>query len=65
MKLILKHILQLTEGTLAPVACLEGNENPCEMSKECRTLPMWQELNRRIQEYLDSVTLADLIPDLK
>lgn len=54
-------ILELVEGPLAPVACLEGERNTCPRAGECRTLPLWTELYRRIQEYLDSVTLADLL----
>ena len=54
------EILRLTEGTLAPVACLECGAEPCSKSPECRTLPMWTELDRRISGYLDSVTIADL-----
>ncbi|MCI5484946.1 MAG: RrF2 family transcriptional regulator [Clostridiales bacterium] len=55
------EILRLTEGNLAPVACLECNAQKCERTADCRTLPMWSELNRRINEYLDSVTIADLM----
>lgn len=55
------EILRLTEGTLAPVACLEGESNPCPRCDCCATLPLWQELDRRINEYLDSVTLRDLM----
>lgn len=54
------EILRLTEGDLAPVACLECN-GQCARTADCRTLPMWSELNRRINEYLDSVTIADLM----
>lgn len=54
-------ILQLTEGDLAPVACLECNAEKCSRTAECRTLPMWTELNRRMNEYLSSVTIADLM----
>ena len=55
------EVLRLTEGDLAPVACLECSATPCERSGECRTLPMWSELNDRINDYLDSVTIADLM----
>ena len=55
------EILRLTEGDLAPVACLECNAEPCKRTAECRTFPMWNELNRQINTYLDSVTLADLM----
>ena len=55
------EILRLTEGDLAPVACLECNAEPCSRTAECRTFPMWNELNERINAYLDSVSLADLM----
>ena len=54
-------VLRLTEGDLAPVACLECNADKCHRTVECRTLPMWMELNRRVNNYLDSVTIADLM----
>ena len=54
------EILRATEGSLAPVPCL-GNDPPgCERRGECPTLFIWQELDRRIGEYLDSVTLQDI-----
>lgn len=53
-------ILRLTEGTLAPVACLEKNAPPCDRKKVCRTLPMWTKLDKLVEDYLDSVTLSDL-----
>ena len=53
-------ILRLTEGDLAPVACLECGAEPCE-NADCRTRPLWQKLNAIVNEYLDSVTLADLM----
>ena len=54
-------ILRLTEGDLAPVACLEGGCEPCNHSAECRTKPLWNGLYATINEYLDSVTIADLM----
>ncbi len=54
-------ILRLTEGTLAPVACLEKGAPPCERKNECKTLPMWTKLDQLIEGYLDSLTLTDLI----
>ena len=54
-------ILKVTEGTLAPVSCLECGAKPCESVGECRTLPMWKELNGIISNYLDSVSIADLM----
>ena len=55
------EILRLTEGDLAPVSCLECNAQACSRVSECRTLPMWSELNRIINDYLDGVTIADLM----
>ena len=55
------EILSLTEGSLATVACLECDAEECERKSECRTLPMWKELNRQIHEYLGQVTLASLM----
>ena len=56
----LGEILRLTEGSLAPVACLECGAAPCERASECRTLPVWTKLDNMINEYLDSVTIADI-----
>ena len=57
----ISDILRLTEGDLAPVACLECDAPDCKRTADCRTLSMWRELNRRVNEYLDSVTIADLM----
>lgn len=54
-------ILRLTEGTLAPVACLENDAPPCERVGECRTLPLWQGLFKLINDYFDGTTIADLM----
>ncbi len=55
------EILRLTEGNIAPVACVGCGEGACSRTDECRTLPMWNELNDRIRDYIDHVTLADLM----
>ena len=54
-------ILRLTEESLAPVACLEDGAASCPRMASCRTLPLWQGLNKVINDYLDNVTLADLV----
>ena len=54
-------ILRLTEESLAPVACLEENAEACPRAGSCRTFPLWQGLDRVIHEYLESVTIADLM----
>lgn len=55
------EILRLTEGSLAPVACLDWDPVGCERRNDCPTLFLWKELDRRINEYLDSVTLQDIL----
>lgn len=58
---VVGEILRLTEGTLAPVACLESGSSKCEKEKNCRTVSMWRKLDELIENYLDSVTIADLM----
>ena len=58
---IVGDILRLTEGSLAPVACLDCDAEECERADQCRTLPMWKELNNRITDFFDGITIADLI----
>ena len=55
------EILRLTEGSLAPVSCLEGGENPCPRACKCETLFMWENLETLINNYLDGVSLEDLV----
>lgn len=54
------EILRLTEGDLAPVACLECGAKPCERREECRTISMWSRFYDMVNEYFDGVTLGDL-----
>jgi Rrf2 family iron-sulfur cluster assembly transcriptional regulator len=54
-------VLKLTEGRLAPVACLDNKEITCNRADHCITLPMWQKLDKIIDDYLEGVTIEDLI----
>ena len=54
-------ILQTTEGSLAPVSCLEHTPNPCERCSACDTLPVWEGLNRVIMDYLDGITIQTIL----
>lgn len=56
-------ILRLTEGDLAPVACLEGPENTCQRCGECPTLDFWTGLYAVVNDYIDRFTLADLLAE--
>ena len=55
------EILRLTEGNLAPVACLEDPENRCERRGQCATVDFWSGLYTVINQYIDRFTLADLV----
>ena len=55
------EILRLTEGSLAPVACLDYSPNTCERSGDCPTLFVWEGLYGIITDYLDSITLQDIL----
>ena len=54
-------ILRLTEGDLAPVACLAVEEKRCERSDACATLDFWTGLYAAVNAYVDRFTLADLV----
>lgn len=54
-------ILKLTEGTLAPVACLANENNECSRNDKCLTLPVWQGLNKAVCDYLTNITLSDIV----
>ena len=58
-------ILRLTEGNLTPVACLDFNPVGCERRNDCITLPLWQGLNKVIADYLDNITLQDILDNYK
>lgn len=53
-------ILRVTEGSLAPVACLEEGADVCERCDSCETLEVWKELAKAIDNVVDHVTIADL-----
>ena len=55
-------ILRIVEGSIAPVACLvDDNAQKCGRSSCCQTLPVWEKLGKIIDDYLDGVTLADMM----
>ncbi len=55
------EILRATEGSLAPVTCLEKGSNTCPRQSDCVTLPVWIGLQKAVNEYLDGITLQSLI----
>ena len=56
---ILKH----TEGSLAPVSCTTQGAAACSRSTCCQTLPMWERLEKLIDDFFEGITLADLLRD--
>lgn len=64
-KYTIGSILRITEGSLAPVACVECSPIDCERSNDCLTLPLWQGLYKTVCEYLDGITLQDLLDTQK
>ena len=54
-------ILRLTEGSLAPVACVEDEENTCERCDSCATMKLWRKVNDAVNDVVDTVTLKDLV----
>ncbi|MBD5544546.1 MAG: Rrf2 family transcriptional regulator [Lachnospiraceae bacterium] len=55
------EILELTEGTLATVACLDADAEQCPRKSFCKTLPMWKKFDTIVQDYFFNITIADLI----
>ena len=54
------EILELTEGTLASVACLRADAEACERKARCNTLPMWEKFDVMVHDFFYGITLADL-----
>ena len=54
-------ILRMTEGSLSPVDCADQDPVECPHSADCATLPIWRNLSKIVNEYLDSVTLQDIV----
>lgn len=54
-------ILRLTEGSLAPVACLEGDINLCERQAKCPTLFIWQKIYDAVNDVVNNITIADIL----
>ena len=56
-------ILKLTEGSLAPVSCTAQGAAACSRTTCCQTLPMWEKLEKMIDEFFEGITLADLLKE--
>ena len=54
-------VLTLAEGNLAPVSCLEDSAPECPRAANCLTLPFWQGLSKTLKNYMESITLEDIL----
>ena len=57
----IREILELTEGSLSPVSCVDEGAPACARSADCPTLPIWQGLSKVVRDYLDGITLQDIL----
>ncbi len=62
---IVGDILRVTEGSLAPIDCLEDKINQCPRAASCPTVKFWNGLYDAVNDYVDSITIADLISENK
>lgn len=59
----IKDILQVAEGVFAPVACLDSVPNTCPRVTTCKTLKIWEGFQKVVNDYFDSITLAELLEE--
>ena len=57
----LLELLKLTEGSISPTSCLDHEEVICGREEHCLAYPLWQKISRIVEDYLESVTLEDLV----
>lgn len=60
-EITVREILESAEGSLAPVSCMENSPNICEKCGSCLTLPVYEGLYHVILDYLNGITLQDVI----
>ena len=58
-------ILKLTEGSLSAVSCTSQGAAACSRSQCCNALPMWERLDKMIDDFFEGITIADLLKDTK
>ena len=56
-------ILKLTEGSLAAVSCTSQGPSACARTECCQTKPMWDKLDKMIDDFFEGITLANLIQE--
>lgn len=58
---IVGDIIELTEGPLAPVACLQPDAEVCNRKDVCVTLPLWEKYYTLVHDFFFHITLEDVI----
>ena len=58
---VIGEIIELTEGPLAPVACMLPDADPCPRKDTCMTLPLWQKYDSVIHDFFYNITLEDVL----
>ena len=59
-KIKLSEVIQLLEGSIAPVECV-NNPGICSRSAFCVTRDVWGELEKAMSGVLETITLQDLV----
>ncbi len=55
------QILDVTEGNLSPVACINCGDSFCTREGKCLTKPMWEQLNTLVNDFFDNITIQDIV----
>ena len=58
---IVGDIIELTEGPLTPVACLQPDAEVCNRKDICVTLPLWEKYYTLVHDFFFHITLEDVI----
>jgi len=53
-------ILRATEGSLAPVSCLD-DASQCDMASSCIAMEIWRKVEKAVDDVVDNITLADMV----
>ena len=64
-KYTIGSILKLTEGSLAAVSCTSQGAAACSRTECCQAKPMWDKLDKMIDDFFEGITIADLLKDTK
>ena len=58
-------ILKLTEGSLSAVSCTSQGAAACSRTECCQAKPMWDKLDKMIDEFFEGITIGDLLKEVK